>query len=252
MHRGEWPASRPVGGDASALATLPRMLALLARHGDAGGGVRATFFAEAWSLAVYPAAVEALRGGGHEVAWHGFQHETWTALDERAERESFARSWERAAQAGVKYDGFRPPGGEINDRTWRLLREHGVKYVSPLGELGVRDGVAVLPFEWPAVDAFYYMDKFAAIRKAHGRGEEVLSPAEFRDYLLKKVDDVVSTGGYMSVLFHPFLQTSEERFAVMEEVLERIANTPEIWCAPCGKVADWVLEHRDDFPSEYS
>lgn len=246
VNKGLWPPNQPTGHHPSVTTTLPRMLDALARH-----GVRATYFAESWSLAVYPVAVADLRNRGHEVAWHGYQHEPWAAQSPADEDLNFRRSFAAASDAGITYAGFRPPGGTINERTYGLLRRHGVEYVSPLGTFGVgREGVVVLPFEWRGVDALYYMDKFADIREAHGEPRECLAPGAFRDFLLGKIDEVVAAGGYLSVLFHPFLQTSEERFAVMEDVLQRIAGDPDIWCAPCNEVSQWVREHPSLFGSE--
>lgn len=251
VRQGTWAG--PIGGDPAVTVQLPRMLSLLRRASGTGRNrpIPATYFAEAWSLAVYPDAVAALAAGGHEVAWHGYQHEPWAGLSADEERAVFARSWDAARAAGVTYAGFRPPGGRVNERTWALLREHGVRYVSPLGQLGVgRDGVVVLPFEWRAVDAFWYMEKFAGIRKEHGEREEVHSPGEFRDWLMRKIDDVKAAGGFLSILFHPFLQTSEERFEVLEEVLARIGEDEELWVAPCKEVAEWVADHPELFEPE--
>ncbi|KAG7294109.1 hypothetical protein NEMBOFW57_004173 [Staphylotrichum longicolle] len=220
-----WP--HPIGTHPAVTTQLPRMLTLLAKY-----GVRATYFAEAWSLGVYPSAVKALTEAGHEVAWHGYQHEVWSGLDEEQERESFRKSWEAARREGVEYVGFRPPGGGVNERTWGLLKEYGVGYVSPLGEFGVgEEGVVVLPFEWRAVDAFWYMEKFAGIRKGHGERDEVLSPGEFKTWLMGKIEEV----------------TSEEKFGVMEDVLKRISEDGEIWVAPCQEVAAWVRNHPERF-----
>jgi peptidoglycan/xylan/chitin deacetylase (PgdA/CDA1 family) len=222
------------------------MLALLAQH-----HIRATYFAEAWSLGVYPDTVRTLTQAGHEVAWHGFQHEVWGGLTDEQERESFEKSWEAAKAEGVEYLGFRPPGGKVNERTWGLLREYGVRYVSPLGEFGMGlEGVVVLPFEWRAVDAFWYMEKFSGIRKQHGEREEVLSPLEFKESLMARIDETVKAGGFLSILFHPFLQTSEDKFEVMEEVLKRISGDGNIWVAPCKEIAQWVREHPERFQAK--
>ncbi|KAK0701340.1 hypothetical protein B0T21DRAFT_300591 [Apiosordaria backusii] len=239
---GKWP--HPIGTHPAVTSQLPRMLALLDKY-----QIKATYFAESWSLAVYPDTIRALQDAGHEVAWHGYQHEVWKNLSPEAEQENFDKSWEAARKAGVTYEGFRPPGGSINDGTWGLLREHGVGYVSPLGELGVgKEGVVVLPFEWRGVDAFWYMDKFRGIRKDHGEREEIENPEkELKGWLLGKIREIKQTGGYLSVLFHPFLQTSEGRFAVLEEVLGEIAAEEDIWVATCREVAGWVREHPDLF-----
>lgn len=241
VNKGLWPADKPVGQHPSVLSTLPRMLDLVDRQ-----QIKATYFAESWSLGVYPGAVRALRARGHEVAWHGYQHEAWRGLSAGEEALNFERSFAEAR----RYDG------ELNgDRTYALLRRYGVGYVSPLGTFGIvsggdGDGIVVLPFEWETVDAFWYMDKFSNIRAARGAPEEAPGPAAFRDYLLAKLDEVKRGGGYISILFHPFLQTSEDRFDVLREVLERIGGDDEIWCAPCGEVARWVREHADQFGSK--
>lgn len=256
------PREQPIGTDPSVHTTLPRILDLL----DSSGGIKATYFAESWSLPVYPAAAAELRRRGHELAWHGYQHETWRALStEDAERAVFARSWDvllLASGAGHVtsggYEGFRPPGGETNGaRTLALCREYGVRYVSPLGHhvgIDADTGVVVLPFEWETVDAFWYMDtpKFVEIRRRlHGREQEdeVPGPEAFRRHLLARLEALKQDGGYVAILFHPFLQTSDERFAVLEEVLDKISSDEDIWVAPCNEVASWVTEHAEAFGS---
>jgi peptidoglycan/xylan/chitin deacetylase (PgdA/CDA1 family) len=247
VHKGTWTA--PIGSHPAVTTQLPQMLALL-RDTGMQRKIRATYFVEAWSLGVYPGAVEALERDGHEVAWHGYQHEVWGGLSAEEERDSFAKSWRAAAEAGIEYSGFRPPGGKINDRTWGLLKERGVSYVSPLGQFGIgQEGVVVLPFEWRAVDAFWYMEKFSAIRKEHGEQEDVLSPAEFKEWLMRRIDQAKETGGFLSILFHPFLQTSEEKFSVLEDVVKRIGMDEELWIAPCKEIAEWVSNHQESFVS---
>lgn len=246
---GTWPPSQPFGTHPAILSTLPRMLSILQRH-----EIRATYFAESWSLPHYQETVhEQLLEQGHEVAWHGYQHEVWHSLSHSDEEDNFKKSWQEAEKRGVKYEGFRPPGGKINDRTWGLLKDHGVKYVSPLGEFGVgRQEIVVLPFEWKAVDAFWYMDtkKFREIRRELGEAQEGLKDnpeEEFRACLMSRIDEVVEKGGYLSVLFHPFLITNEQRLSVLEDVVKRIANDERIWVVPCNQVARWVGEHRRSF-----
>lgn len=252
VRTGEHPSSQPIGQDPAVLTNLPRMLDLLdsSAHVDGGGGIKATYFAESWSLPVYPAAVAELKARGHEVAWHGYQHEVWRSLSEAEEIDNFAQSAAAAKDHGVVYQGFRPPGGDVNgSRTFDLFKRYGIKYVSPLGrfEMDKASGIVVLPFEWETVDAFWYMDKFSGIRKDHGVQEEPLGPDDFKAYLYEKFEKVKEEGGYISILFHPFLQTSEAKFKALEEVIRRISKDKDIWVAPCHEVAKWVTEHAEDF-----
>jgi len=244
VFNGTWPEDQPFGTHTSVRSELPRMLDLLDRH-----SVKATYFAESWSLDVYPEVIKDLQARGHEVACHGYQHEPWGAdLPAKEANYLFIRCNETAKDNGIEYAGFRPPGGSVNAETAKLLKSFGYRYISPLGEFGVNDnGVVTLPFEWRAVDAFYYMekDKFSEIRKAHGETEEALTPDDFKAFLMRKIDEVVDKGGYMSILFHPFLTTTDERLAVMEEVVSRVRADPEIYCSPCRDVARWVQESAD-------
>lgn len=252
VHTGTHPASEPIGRSPAVLTTLPRILDLLDSTGE---GIKATYFAETWSLKIYLAAAAELTRRGHELAWHGYQHESWRTLDASQERALFARSFAEAPGAGVAYEGFRPPGGATPDgaRTRRLLAEHGVRYISPEADdegAGARfdpaTAVVTLPFAWEAVDAFWYMDKFAALRKAHGVDVGEAGPEEqFRAYLYRRVEEAKKeeAGGFVCVLFHPFLQVSEERLVVLAEVLARIACDQELWVVPCRDVARWVAAH---------
>lgn len=305
VRTGTWPADQPYGTHPAVLTILPRILDLLDATSTTTSTtttttitanpkvleevvvvvdprpIRATYFAESWSLPIYPQAVTDLLQRGHEVAWHGFQHEVWHSLTPEEEEVNFARSFGQMKSAAavmvveeeeeeesnhhhhnqngisLRYEGFRPPGGTLpainssqTTTTFSLLKQYGVRYVSPFGrEFGIDEqtGIVILPFEWETVDAFWYMDKFAGIRKEHGVQEEALSPDAFKTYLFNKFDALVQEGGYISILFHPFLQTSEEKFKVVEEVLYRLSNDPAIWVAPCNEVATWVKEHADDF-----
>jgi hypothetical protein len=83
----------------------------------------------------------------------------------------------------------------------------------------------------------------------HGGGV-VRTPGEFRDWVFKRIEEVKRTGGYLSILAHPFLQTSEERMEVVEEILGRLKEDGELWVAPCGEVAKWVEEHSEEFEME--
>ncbi|KAK3312759.1 hypothetical protein B0H66DRAFT_380199 [Apodospora peruviana] len=243
VNKGTW--HDPIGTHFSITNQLPRMLDML-EHTVPNRPIKATYFAESWSLDVYPEMVNEIRCRGHEVAWHGYQHEVWSSLSEEEEAANFDKSFTKAAQHGIEYEGFRPPGGTVNEQTYGLLKQRGVKYISPLGKFGFgEEGIVVLPFEWRAVDAFYYMDKFGGIREHYGERKEVLEPKDFEACLMKKIDETLEEGGYMSILFHPFLQLSEEKFAVMERVLKRIGGDEDIWCAPCNEVARWVLEQQE-------
>jgi hypothetical protein len=109
-----------------------------------------------------------------------------------------------------------------------------------------------LPFHWKTVDAFFYMEEFSGLRKFYGAPKDALSPTKLKEQVWEQVEEAVRSNGYISLLFHPVLQTSEEKLSVMREVVAHVANDPRIWCAPCNQIADWVMNHQDSFGSEPS
>jgi hypothetical protein len=96
------------------------------------------------------------------------------------------------------------------------------------------------------------MQEFSGLRQSYSSPEGVLSPCTLKEQFLEQIEEAVRSNGYISILFHPILQTSEEKFSVMKEVVEHIAKDPRIWCTPCNQVADWVMKHPDLFSSDPS
>jgi peptidoglycan/xylan/chitin deacetylase (PgdA/CDA1 family) len=246
LSSGTWPSGRPIGQHFSVTEALPRMLQIFDEC-----DTKVTFFFETWSVGIYPDVAKEVVRRGHEIGWHGFQHEMWTKLSLEEEEENFSKSFADAKRFGIKYDGFRPPGGLINDGTYRLLREHGIRYISPVAEkAAITRDLAVLPFHWKTIDAYYYMEEFSGLRRLYGAEEKALDPQILKKCFFDQVEEAVKSGAYISFLFHPILQTSEDKFSVIQEVVEHIAKDPRIWCAPCTHIADWVLKHPDSFNSD--
>ncbi|KAK5136450.1 hypothetical protein LTR08_003095 [Meristemomyces frigidus] len=264
LDRNLWPASQLVGSHYSVTEVLPQFLDLLRRH-----DIKATYFIEAWNLKNYPRAVQSVAGAGHEVGWHAWRHEAWSKLDEGAERANFDRSFGTEGLAGFtsegrlgkgvvdRYHGFRPPGGIIHgDRTLKLCRQHGLSYISPAAEHAAlvtlepgKDQIAILPFRWKTVDAFHYMEAFGGLRKAKGEASDaVQSPETLARKYIEEIDGAIESGGYLSLLFHPFLTNEPARMRAMEVVVEYLArkrDEGQIWLARCCDIAEWIHEHPD-------
>ena len=204
LERGEWPDDAPLGRHWSVTRALPRILDALAES-----GIEATFFVEGLNAELYPDTLRELAAAGHEVGLHGWRHEPWGELDRERERELLERGVERFGALGLRPVSFRPPGGDLTPATLGLLRELGFEYCSPAGDaVEERDGITVIPFHWPLVDAWYYLLSFA------GPPE----PAALRAAVM----EALAGGGHTTLIFHPFLTDTEERFAVLRDVLERI------------------------------
>lgn len=187
----------------------------------------------------------------HEVAFHAFQHEVWSSLSPSEEISNLTRSISAAQSIGVTYKGFRPPGGMITPKTTSLLKEHGFTYISPAAvRPAVVDGLAIVPFQWESIDAYFYMHETAPLRLGRGDSKEPLNEDVMEERLLKRVDEVIEEGGYLAFLFHPFLTVGERRLEVMHKVLEKVKQREKegkVWLARAGEAADWVRERPDIF-----
>jgi peptidoglycan/xylan/chitin deacetylase (PgdA/CDA1 family) len=195
-----WPAEVPQGQHFSVTEVLPRLLDLLASR-----KVHATFFVEGLNAEMYPLALHTIVSAGHEVALHAWRHEEWAALDAESEATLLARATDAMQSIGIEPAGFRPPGGGLTERTLGLLAEHGYGYVSPAGEReGVLEGLAVLPFRWPLVDAYSYLPQFAGLRERYGDGPDPHTPEQMVQEMIAALGRHSQQAGHLALLFHPF------------------------------------------------
>ncbi|ABG03181.1 polysaccharide deacetylase [Rubrobacter xylanophilus DSM 9941] len=242
LERGLWPADRPLGHHFSVRRVLPRLLDLLDET-----GLRATFFVEGLNARLYPEALLEISGRGHEVACHGWRHEYWAGLSPAEEARLLERSARELEGLGLRPRGFRPPGGRLNPASLDLLRERGFTYCSPAGSgAGTLEGLAVLPFGWRLIDAYHYLPRFGPLRRSDTGSDNPLPPSRLQEALDRALDETLRRRGYLSLLFHPFLQEPEDRFRALRETLEslrHLAQEGAAWCAPCREIASWLREN---------
>jgi peptidoglycan/xylan/chitin deacetylase (PgdA/CDA1 family) len=226
LQRGEFPEGEPLGRHHSVTRALPRILELLEEL-----GLRATFFVEGLNTELYPDTLREIDAAGHEVAYHGWCHEQWSELEPERERELLERGAEAMDGLGLRPVGFRPPGGDLTGASLGLLRELGFTYCSPAGDaVELEDGIAILPFQWRLLDAYHYLPRFAELRERDTGSADPLPP----EHLAAAIAEAVGRDGHTSLVFHPFLTESEERFAVLRQALTAAGQAG---CAPYREMA---------------
>lgn len=243
IEQGVWPEDRPTGAHPSVTDGLPHLLGVLDEL-----SLRGTFFVEGINAEMYPEAVAGIAERGHEVAYHAWRHENWGALSPEEEKRLLERGVKAMEGVGITPEGFRPPGGKLTASTLALLGEFGFKHCSPEGKTTmVEDEVAILPFGWKQVDAYYYYPPFSELRESQGDTGEPLPPSLLRERMLSALEAVARGGSFLCTLFHPFLLVEKEHRKATRDVLEevnRLDQEGEIWCAPCREVADDMLARK--------
>ena len=246
LERGLWPESEPLGRHFSVKRMLPRILGMLEEL-----GLRATFFVEGLNAELYPEALLEIANSGHELGYHGWRHEYWPNLSPSDEARLLERGIHKMHELGVRPRGFRPPGGRLTPSSPELLENLGFTHCSPAGRgIGLLGNVAVLPFEWRLIDAYYYLPRFGGLRETNTGSSEPLSPIRFKETLSSALRGVVRDGGHLTLLFHPFLEAQEDRFGIMRRALKELRDLAEdglVWCAPCRDMVSWVRESPEAF-----
>ena len=190
---------------------LPRILALLARH-----GARATFYVPGVTAQRHPDAIGELVAAGPELAHHGHTHrrpDRLTEADQRAELEDGLAALGALAAAPVR--GYRAPAWELTPATLAGLGELGFAYDSSLmGDdrpYRVRAGrreLVELPVHWSLDDAPYFAHSTdPAGLLAVWRRELALAAAEQR---------------HVSLTLHPEILGRPHRLDVLAALLDGI------------------------------
>lgn len=224
------------------LVGVPRILEILERH-----EVTATFFVPGFTADRYPKIVPAIVAGGHEIAHHGYLHESVTSLTPEQEERVLLRGIESLERAGAPRPvGWRGPMWEVAHHTPALLAEHGFRYDSSLMDADtpylLRTGaepssptIVEIPIHWGVDDGGQY-----AWLPGIWEGEGIASPRKMLEMWTLEFDAMVQAGGCFVPTIHPCFSGRPSRAAAIDELVSRIRATEGVWVATASEIATHV------------
>lgn len=229
----------PLGKHFTVTRVLPTLLDAL-RQQD----IAATFFVEGLNAALYPEALKAIAAGGHEVAYHAWRHEQWGELTAEEQAKNLACGIAAFEALGLNVVGMRPPGGQLGPGGVEVMREAGLRYCSPAGQVvAAEHGVALLPFQWRHVDAACVLPPMTSAREEMSGSPGPLDAGAFLAYLESELERLAESGGFTTVILHPvmFEWLGENRLGTLLSLLSKARKENRLWVAPCADVAAHAL-----------
>lgn len=224
------------------LVGVPRILDILDRH-----GVPATFFVPGYTAERYPGVVRDIVATGHEIAHHGYLHETLEGVSPQTEAFYLDRGLQALERvARVRPVGYRAPMWEPTWATPRLLAERGFLYDSSLMDADVPYELAVsgvpevasiveIPIHWALDD----WEQYCFVPGIAGEGL-IESPTKAQEMWSLELDAIREVGGCFTLTSHPFLTGRPSRARALERVIEQALGYGDVWVSSLNSIAQHV------------
>ncbi len=235
------PSARSFG-DYGPMVAVPHIVSALAR-----AEVPATFYIPGWVAERWPASVEQIVSGGHEIGHHGYLHEPPATLSAEQEAEVLDRGMAiLSAMTGEPVAGYRSPSWELSDVSLELMVERGFRYDSSLmgsdAPYWVSAGASALvelPIHWALDDYPYFVFAPTDGRRLQAAPEQVEST--WRDAF----DEIRRRGGVFTLTMHPYIIGRPGRVAMLERLIRYMQSKSGVRFARAVDVCD-------EFASEWA
>jgi peptidoglycan/xylan/chitin deacetylase (PgdA/CDA1 family) len=225
------------------LTGLPRILAILERH-----GVRSTFFVPGWTAERHPGAIRDIAAAGHEIAHHGYLHESPLGRTVVEQAEFIDRGLDALERvAGIRPVGYRAPLWELTYDAPAILADRGFLYESSLMDADVPYELAVdadrslveIPIFWALDD----WEQYAFVPGMYETGI-IESPRKVEEVWRAEYDGLVDAGGCFVLTNHPFLSGRPGRAAVLDRLIADAVADERVWVASMEEIAQQVRGQR--------
>jgi peptidoglycan/xylan/chitin deacetylase (PgdA/CDA1 family) len=236
LARGETSPTMLSAGDFGAQSGLPRILELLDRH-----QVPATFFIPAVSALLHPEQIPSiLKSGRHEIAVHGWIHESLTAIDDEGEEGRLLnQALDYLTKAiGKRPVGYRAPAWAFSAHTLGLIRKSGFLYDSSLMSMdepyeimsnGELTGLVELSIDWTLTETPYL-----------GRGGTMPSPSQLFQLYREEFDGAYDQRTMFVLTLHPHVTGHRAPMRELDRLIAYMKAKPGVWFATGEQIARYV------------
>jgi peptidoglycan/xylan/chitin deacetylase (PgdA/CDA1 family) len=198
-------------------------------------GIQSTFFVPGWIAAEYAHALREIVAGGHELALHGWCHESPTELTAAELRETLTRASDKLAEySGVAPRGYRSPSFQQTRESLEVLQQLGLVYDSSLmgDDRPYRIGDLIeVPVDWSTDDAIYY-------RYAAGTVTPPTSVADLTSAWADEIGHAARRGTLATLTMHPWISGRPARIEALRSILKVARDTSGLWIGTVGELAD--------------
>jgi peptidoglycan/xylan/chitin deacetylase (PgdA/CDA1 family) len=211
-------------------------------------GLKQTFFMPAWCMERYPATVEAILEGGHEIGHHSYIHENPATHSDAEQGYWFDRATEvHVRMTGRAPRGYRAPVYNVTHGVVDRLIARGFLYESslmaddmPYLMRTAAGEVLEMPVHWGSDDwpPFAHFDEIGYLMP-------VRAPSDGMRGFFEEFEAQYEAGGFWVGVFHPFLSGRLARWRVLERWLEGLVARGDVWLAPLEAIARHVMAARD-------
>jgi peptidoglycan/xylan/chitin deacetylase (PgdA/CDA1 family) len=218
---------------------IPLFLELLERH-----GIRTTFFVCGGVALEHPDSIRSIHAAGHEIACHGWLHESTDGFSRADEYELIERSTNALVEVvGERPVGYRAGLADVNPQTWGILRELGYIYSSnlqtslwPYLHAGDGPGLVEIPLHASLDDGPYYLTQ-----RRPPNYRQYYSPHTVYEIFSAEFEGIHELGGVTDLVLHPQLSGRPSRLNIIEDLIEVARSTPGVWFPTMREIAQHCL-----------
>ena len=193
--------------------------------------IKASFYIPGFVAETHPDLVKDIALRGHEVAHHGYMHESPASMDAEEEEQVLEKGVAiLEVLAGEKPLGYRSPGWELSEVSLELLASHGFAYDSSLmGDDAPytvdtsSGGLVEIPITWILDDAPHFVYAPAAQRTS-----PMKSPGEIYEIWAAEFEGLYRYGRAFTLTMHPQHIGRPGRLLMLERLINHIRSFPNV------------------------